>query len=84
MLASREGGLPLRKLLREGRIPGQEQRPDKKNRTWFVRRLAASFDPHAIQQARERLGRYSPIERSNFPDDWPVNQGAAEFWQELG
>ena len=84
LLTDRKGGLPLRKLLREGRIAGQDQRPDEKNGTWFIRRLAASRDPHAIQQARERLRRYLPIERSNFPDDWPVNRAAPDFWQELG
>ena len=83
LLADRQGGQPLRNRLRKGRIAGQEQRPDKKNKSWFIRRLAASRDPHAIQQARERLRRYLPIERSNFPGDWPVNQGAPEFWQEL-
>ena len=84
LLTDRKGGLPLRNLLREGRIAGQEQRPDRKNGSWFIRLLAASRDPHAILKARERLRRYLPIDRSNFPDDWPVNQGAPAFWQELG
>jgi len=84
LLPDRKGGLPLRNPLREGRIAGQAQRPNKKNKSWFIRRLAASCDPHAIRQARERLRRYLPIERSNFPDDWPVNQGVPHFWQELG
>ena len=84
LLRDRKGGLPLRNLLREGRIAGQEQRPDEKNGSWFIRRLAASREPQAIQQARERLLRYLPIERSNFPADWPVNQGTPVFWQELG
>ena len=84
LLTDRKGGLPLRNLLREGRIAGQEQRPNEKNGSWFIRRLAASRDPHAIQQARDRLRRYLPIERSMFADDWPVNQGASVFWQELG
>ena len=84
LLTDRKGGLPLRKLLRAGRIAGQEQRPDKKNGTWFIRRLAASRDPIAIRDARERLRRCLPIDRDALPPDWPVNQGPAVFWQELG
>ncbi len=84
LLTDRKGGLPLRNLLRTGRIAGQEQRPNKKNGTWFIRRLAASRDPDAIRDGRERLRRCLPIDRTNFPADWPVNQGPALFWQELG
>lgn len=84
LLRNRRNGLPLRNLLRAGRIAGQEQRPNEKNGSWFIRRLAESRDPHAIRQARERLRRYLPIERANFPADWPVNQGEPVFWQELG
>ncbi len=84
LLTDRKGGLPLRKLLRAGRIAGQVQRPDKKNGAWFIRRLAASRDPAAIRDARERLRRYLPIDRDVLPPDWPVNQGPAVFWQELG
>ena len=84
LLTDRKAGLPLRTLLRAGRIAGQEQRPDKKNGTWFIRRLAASRDPNTIRDARERLRRSLPIDRANFPADWPVNQGPAFFWQELG
>ena len=84
LLSDRKGGLPLRNLLRAGRIGGQEQRPDKKNGTWFIRRLAASRDPNAIRDARERLRRCLPIDRDALPPDWPVNQGPAVFWQELG
>ena len=84
LLADRKGGLPLRDLLRAGRIAGQERRPDKKNGAWFIRRLAASRDPDAIREARERMRRCLPIDRSALPPDWPVNQGPADFWQELG
>ncbi len=84
LLADRKGGLPLRNLLRAGRIAGQERRPDKKNGAWFIRRLAASRDPDAIREARERMRRCLPIDRSALPPDWPVNQGPADFWQELG
>ena len=84
LLTDRKGGLPLRNLLRAGRIAGQEQRPDEKNGTWFIRRLAASRDPDAIRSARERLRRCLPINRDTLPPDWPVNQGPAVFWQELG
>ena len=77
-------GLPLRRLLRAGRIAGQEQRPNQKNGAWFIRRLAASRDPRAIRAARDRLRRCLPIDRNALPPDWPVNQGPAVFWQELG
>ncbi|MDE0147918.1 MAG: hypothetical protein OXM58_06065 [Rhodospirillaceae bacterium] len=84
LLTDRKDGLPLRNLLRAGRIAGQEQRPDKKNGAWFIRRLAASRDPDAIREARERLRRCLPIDRDALSPDWPVNHGPAVFWQELG
>ena len=84
LLRDRKRGLPLRNLLRAGHIAGQEQRPNKKNGSWFIRRLAESRNPQGIRQARERLRRYLPIKRNNFPTDWPVNQGPSNFWQELG
>lgn len=84
LLQNYKNGLPLRRLLRAGRIAGQEQRPDTKNGLWFIRRLAASRDPNAIREARERLRRCLPIDRDALPPDWPVNQGPAVFWQELG
>ena len=84
LLTDRKGGLPLRNLLRAGRIAGQEQRPNRKNGAWFIRRLAASRDPDAIRDAHERLRRCLPIDRDVLPPDWPVNQGSAVFWQELG
>ena len=82
LLTDRKGGLPLRNLLRAGRIAGQEQRPNEKDGSWLIRRLAD--DPDTIPKARERLRRYLPIERTFLPADWPVNQGPAVFWQELG
>lgn len=84
LLRDDKNGLPLRRLLRAGRIAGQEQRPNRKNGAWFIRRLAASSDPEAIREARERLRRCLPIDRDALPPDWPVNQGPAVFWQELG
>lgn len=84
LLTDRKEGLPLRDLLRTGRIAGQMQCPDNKNGKWFIRRLAASPDPDAISKARERLRRYLPIDRDLLQLDWPVDQGPAVFWQELG
>ena len=84
LLRNHKNGLPLRRLLRAGRIAGQAQRPNRKNGAWFIRRIAASRDPNAIREAREQLRCCLPIDRANFPADWPVNQGPAVFWQELG
>ncbi len=84
LLKNHNNGLPLRRLLRAGRIAGQQQRPNRKNGAWFIRRLAASRDPGAIRKARERLRRCLPIDRDALPPDWPVNQGPTDFWQELG
>lgn len=84
LLRDCKNGLPLLRLLRAGRIAGQQQRPDRKNGAWFIRRLATSREPHAIREARERLCRCLPIDRDALPPDWPVNQGPAVFWQELG
>lgn len=83
-LADRKGGLPLRILLRAGRIAGQGQRPDRKNGTWFIRRLAASRDPDEIRAARERIRRCLPVDRDALPAGWPVHPGPDVFWQELG
>ena len=57
LLPDRKKGLPLRDLLRAGRIAGQEQRPNTKNGSWWILRIAKSREPHAIQQARERMRR---------------------------
>ena len=71
LLPDRKGGLPLRNLLRAGRIAGQEQRPDRRNGTWVVRRLAESRDPGAIRDARERLRRCLPVNRAASPTPGP-------------
>ena len=84
LLTDRKKGLPLRGLLRAGRVAGQEQRPDQKNGSWWIRRLAESCDQYAIRQARERIRRYLPIDRGILPADWPVNRCAPVFWRELG
>ncbi|MCY3878933.1 MAG: hypothetical protein OXF74_07115 [Rhodobacteraceae bacterium] len=52
LLPDRKRGLPLRNLLRKGRIAGQEQRPNHKGGRWFIRRLATSMHPDAIVRAR--------------------------------
>ena len=77
-------GLPLRRLLRAGRIAGQEQYPNHKYGSWLIRRLAKSRSPQAILKARDQMRRYLPIRRDYLPAGWPVNQGIPEFWQELG
>ena len=51
LLTDRKKGLPLRGLLRAGRVAGQEQRPDQKNGSWWIRRLAESCDQYAIRQS---------------------------------
>lgn len=62
-------GLPLRNLLRAGRIAGQEQRPNRRNGRWWIRRLAASRKPRDIQRARQQIERHLPIDREALPDD---------------
>lgn len=84
LLPDRKGGLPLRNLLRNGRIAGQQQRPDQKGGRWTICRLAESSSPEDIRRARERLRLYLPIERANFPAGWPVHHDVPVFWQELG
>ena len=84
LLPNRKNGLPLRNLLRAGRIAGQEQRPDQPNGRWWVRRLAASSKPHERDRARARIMNHLPIDRDVLPSDWPLNQGNPAFWKELG
>ena len=84
LLADRKDGLSLRRLLRAGRIAGQEQRPDKKNGTWFIRRLAASRDHGVTGDTHERIRRCLPVDRDAIPAGWPMPQGPDIFWQELG
>lgn len=84
LLRNYKNGLPLRRLFRAGRIAGQEQRPNEKSDSWFIRRLAESRDPQAIWQARERIRRYLPIDRDILHPDWPLSMDNPEFWRELG
>ena len=84
LLPDRKDGLPLRNLLRAGRIAGQQQRPDRKNGTWFIRRIAASLDHGVTGDTRERIRRCLPVDRDALPHGWPVHHGPDVFWQELG
>ena len=85
LLRNYKNGLPLRRLLRAGRIAGQQQRLDRKNGSWWIRRLAESGDPMAIQQARQRMRRYLPIDRDVLLHaDWPLFKDNRTFWEELG
>ena len=84
LLRNYKNGLPLRRLLRAGRIAGQKQRPNEKGGSWFIRRLAESRDPKAIRQAREQMRRYLPLDRDILHPDWPLSMDNPEFWRELG
>ena len=84
LLRNYKNGLPLRRLLRAGRIAGQQQLPDRENGSWWIRRLAKSWDAMAIQEARQRIRRYLPIDRNVLHDDWPVSRDYPAFWLELG
>ena len=84
LLTDWKGGLPLFNLLCAGRIAGQEQRPNRKNGAWFIRRLAVSRDPHAIRQARQQMRTYLPFERGHLLPDWPLSRDNPAFWEELG
>ena len=84
LLRDRKRGLPLRTLLRAGRIAGQQQRPDRSNGAWWIRRLAESRDAMAIQQARREIRRYLPIDRDILHAEWPLSGGSSAFWEKLG
>lgn len=84
LLKNSKGGLPLRKLLRAGRIAGQEQRPDEECGSWFIRRLADSPNPEDIHRARERMRAYLPLERRHLHPDWPLSRDNPDFWEEIG
>ena len=84
LLRNDKNGLPLRRLLRAGRIAGQQQLPDRANGSWWIRRLAKSRDAMAIQEARQRIRRYLPIDRNVLHDDWPIFGDYPPFWLELG
>ena len=84
LLDNEKNGLPLRELLRDGRIAGQEQRPDTKNGEWRIRRRAESRDARAIQLARQRMRSYLPIDQALLREDWPLSTNCPDFWSELG
>ena len=84
LLRDYKRGLPLRRLLRAGRIAGQQQRPDGRNGSWWIRRLAESRDAMAIQQARRQIRRYLPIDRDILHAEWPLIRDTSIFWEELG
>ena len=84
LLRNYKNGLPLRRLLRAGRIAGQQQCPDRNGGLWWIRRLAKSRDAMAIQQARQRIRRYLPIDRDILHADWPLSRDYPAFWLELG
>ena len=84
LLRDYKRGLPLRRLLRAGRIAGQQQRPGQRNGSWWIRRLAESRDAMAIQQARRQIRRYLPIDRDILHAEWPLSRDISTFWEELG
>ena len=87
LLRDYKRGLPLRTLLRAGRIAGQQQRPDRpdqSNGSWWIRRLAESRDAVEIQQAQRQMRRYLPIDRDILHAEWPLSRGNSTFWEELG
>ena len=84
LLRDYKRGLPLRRLLRAGRIAGQQQRPDGRNGSWWIRRLAESRDAMAIQRARRQIRRYLPIDRDILHAEWPLTGDTSTFWEELG
>ena len=69
LLRNDRNGLPLRRLLRAGRIAGQEQRPDRKNGAWWIRRIAETPDRDGIFRARQRMRDYLPFERGHLHAD---------------
>ena len=84
ILRNYKNGLPLRRLLRAGRIAGQEQRSHQGKDSWWIRRLADSPDQDGIRHARQRMRRYLPIDRDILHADWPLSRDKPAFWEELG
>ena len=80
LLRGYKRGSPLRSLLRAG----QQQRPDRNSGSWWIRRLAESHDAMAIQQARQQVRRYLPIDRDILHAEWPLSRDNSTFWEELG
>ena len=84
LLPDRKNGLPLRNLLRAGRIAGQVQQPNQRHGSWYIRRIAESDDQNEVNQARERMRMYLPIDRDKLHAGWPLPRGAPTFWESLG
>ena len=84
LLRNYRNGLPLRRLLRAGRIAGQHQRPDRKNGAWWIRRIAETPTREGILRARQRMRDYLPFARDHLHADWPLSRENPSFWQELG
>ena len=84
LLRSQKNRLPLRDLLRAGRIAGQVKIPNRPKGRWFIRRIASSPDVNGICRARMQMERWLPINRETLPDDWPLCHCEPEFWEALG
>jgi double-stranded uracil-DNA glycosylase len=56
-------GLPLRKLLRAGRIRSGEQRPPQKHGNWFIVRRGLEAPESAVAPLRTRSGPETPTKR---------------------
>ena len=84
LLRNYKNGLPLRRLLRAGRIAGHEQRPKQPNGRWWIRRLASSSEPPERERVRALIRRILPIDRKILPSGWPLHSGNPAFWEELG
>ena len=84
LLPDRKKGLPLRNLLRAGRIAGQVQRPNQRHGSWYIRRIAETKGRGEINRARERMRMYLPIDRDKLHAEWPVHKGTPSFWENLG
>ena len=84
LLPDRENGLPLFDLLCAGRIAGQQQRPDREDGAWWIRRLADARDPEGIRQARQHMRTCLPFYREHLHPDWPLSRDNPAFWEEFG
>ena len=84
LLPDRGNGPDLCELLAAGGIAGQRRRPDRKEGSWWIRRLAQSRGPQSIQESRRRLRSYLPLDRSILHPDWPLSRDNQPFWEELG
>ena len=84
LLSDRKNGLPLRNLLRAGRIAGQVQRPNQRYGSWYIRRIAEAEGLDAANRVRERMRMYLPIDREKLPDEWPLPGRSPSLWEGLG